>query len=92
MRKIITISTLLVVGLAVPALASDTDRRCTTDGDSWSVAPTEIRKGLEAVGYHVDHVKDERGCYEVKAVNDSGFPIEAVYDQATGELLWAKLR
>ncbi|SCZ06589.1 PepSY domain-containing protein [Microvirga guangxiensis] len=92
MRTIIMTSTLLMAGLAVPALADGSYRRCTPRDDGRIVAASEVSKELEAFGYRVDRLKAEHGCYEVRAVNDSGFPIKAVYTQATGELVQARLR
>ena len=92
MRTIIMASTLLVTGLATPALAGGPDRRCAPNAEGRTVAASEVSKGLEGLGYRVDRIKAEDGGYEVRAVNDSGFPIKAVYTQATGELVRARLR
>lgn len=55
--------------------------------------PTEaIRKTLEDLGYRVDRVKLNDGCYEARAVNDSGIPIEVRYHPVTGELVRARLK
>lgn len=51
-----------------------------------------IRTKLESMGYRVDRLEAEHDCWEVRAVNDSGFPIKAKYDRATGELIQARLR
>ena len=92
MRTIIMISALLAAGLAAPAMADGTDRRCAPSPNGRIVAPSEVSKSLESLGYRVDRIAAEHGCYEVRAVNDSGFPIKAVYAQATGELTRARLR
>ena len=92
MRTIIMASALLATGLAVPAMADDRESRCAPGLDSRIVAASGVSKGLEDVGYRIGRIRAEEGCYEVRAVNDSGFPIEAVYTQATGELLRARLR
>ncbi|SCY97839.1 PepSY domain-containing protein [Microvirga guangxiensis] len=91
MRTIIMASTLLAAGLAVPALADGSGSRCTPGPDGRIVAASEVSKRLEDLGYRVDRIKAEHGCYEVRAVNDSGFPINAVYAWATGELVQARL-
>jgi hypothetical protein len=90
MRTIIMASTLLA-GFAVPAMADGSDS-CTPATAGRAVAASEMSKGLESLGYRVDRIEAEHGCYEVRAVNDSGFPIKAVYVQATGELVQARLR
>jgi hypothetical protein len=92
MRTIIMASALLAVGLAVPALADGSDSRCAPATDGRVVATSEVSQGLEDLGYRVDRIKAEDGCYEVRAVNDSGFPIQATYAQATGGLVRARLR
>ena len=92
MRTIIMTTALLATGLAIPALADRPDRRCVPNADGRIVAASEVSKGLKDLGYRVDRIKAEDGCYEVRAVNDSGFPIKAVYAQATGELVQARLR
>lgn len=56
------------------------------------VSGEAIRAKLEGMGYRVDRLEAERDCWEVRAVNDSGFPIKAKYDLATDELVQAKLR
>ncbi|MBM6583866.1 PepSY domain-containing protein [Microvirga sp. BT689] len=92
MRTIIMASALLATGLAVPAMADDRESRCAPGIDGRIVAASEVNKGLEGLGYRVDRIKAEHGCYEVRAVNDSGVPIKAVYARATGELVQARLR
>ena len=57
------------------------------------VSGNTVRTKLEGMGYRVDRLLEaEHDCWEVRAVNDSGFPIKAKYDLATGELMQAKLR
>ncbi len=92
MRTIIMASALLAAGLAVPALADGSDSRCASSVNGHIVAAGEVGKGLEDLGYRVSRIEAEDGCYEVRAVNDSGFPIQAVYTRATGELVQARLR
>lgn len=56
------------------------------------VSSVSIRMDLEGMGYQVGLIEAERNCFEATAVNDSGFPIKATYDAATGELLQVRLR
>ena len=51
-----------------------------------------IRQTLEGLGYRVDRIRMDDGCYEARAVNDSGIPIEVRYHPVTGELVRARLR
>ncbi|GAA4531732.1 hypothetical protein GCM10023174_23630 [Chelativorans composti] len=92
MRTIAMTLALLMAGAAVPALADDDyacERPPVTSGQI--VTTAELAKMLEDQGYRVQEIEVKGGCYEVKAVNESGNPIKAYYDQATGELLWARL-
>jgi hypothetical protein len=82
----------LTLGLGGLAMAGDTDARCARDTASRSVAASTVQRALEDLGYRIDRVEAEHGCWEIRAVNDSGYPIEVTYDAATGELLQAKLR
>jgi len=91
MRPIIMTIALLATGLAVPAMADSSDNRCTPHADARTVAASEVSKGLEGIGYRVDRIKAEHGCYEVRAVNDSGVPIQALFHAGTGELVQARL-
>ncbi|WP_445503799.1 PepSY domain-containing protein [Microvirga sp. G4-2] len=92
MRKTIMTSALLATGLVAPAMADGRDKRCSPGIDDHVVAASDVRRRLEDLGYRVDRVEAEHGCYEIRAVNDSGFPIKAVYVRATGELVRARLR
>ncbi len=92
MRTIIMTSALLAAGLATPVLADGPDSRCTRSPDGRIVAASKVTRGLEELGYRIDRIRVEHGCYEVRAVNDSGFPIKAIYARATGELVQARLR
>jgi hypothetical protein len=92
MRTIIMMSALLATGLATPALADGPGSACAPSADGRIFTAGEVSKGLEDLGYRVSRIKAEHGCYEVRAVNDSGFLIEAVCAPATGELVQARLR
>ncbi len=79
-----------------PAIAGEGRR---ADPYHCRVAPGEarlpaetIRKTLEDLGYRVDRIRMDDGCYDARAVNDSGIPIEARYHPVTGELVRARLR
>ena len=85
MRKMLMTATMLLLG-AGSALAGEARLASADTGVSEA-----IRAGLESTGYRVDRVEAEHGGFEVRAVNDSGFPIKATYD-GRGELLRAALR
>lgn len=93
MHPIITVATLaLALGAAAPAVAGKAQARCPAPHGDPIVASDTLRQSLTGFGYRVDRIKLEHGCYEVRAVNDSGYPIKAVYDPGTGELVRARLR
>lgn len=92
MRTIIVTMTLLLTGAAVPAFAGGQDCHTPFNAQSKVMPVSEVARALEDMGYRVLEIEFEDGCYEVKAVNDSGYPIKALYDPATGELLGAGLR
>ncbi|MBV1796389.1 PepSY domain-containing protein [Siccirubricoccus sp. G192] len=93
----LALGTAAVVALAIaPALA---DEGRTATGDHCRTAPGAARlpaeaigKTLEDLGYRVDRVKMDDGCYEARAMNDSGIPIEVRYHPVTGDLVRARLR
>jgi hypothetical protein len=77
-------------GAAGAAIASES--RDAAAAASNGVSSDTIRTNLESMGYRVSRIEAEHGRYEVRAVNDSGLPIEVIYDGRTGELVRAKLR
>jgi hypothetical protein len=90
--RTIMMASALVAGLVAPAIAEASGTRCAAAPDGRPIAASEVIKGLEDLGYRVDRIKTEGGCYEVRAVNDSGLPIKAIYTRSTGELVQARLR
>ncbi|HEY7383800.1 MAG TPA: PepSY domain-containing protein [Beijerinckiaceae bacterium] len=85
MRNMLITATALVLGAG--SVLAEEGRRVTAS----PAMSSEIRAGLESTGYRVDRIEVEHGTFEVRAVNDSGFPIKATYD-ARGELIRAALR
>lgn len=92
MRTIMMTLTLLIAGTTLPAMAYGPDCPSNSTPDDHIVAISEVSRSLEDLGYLITEIEAENGCYAVRAVNDSGYPIKAIFDQATGELLWARLR
>ncbi len=90
MRTIIAAAA-LAFGIAAPALADEGRAACSAAPAQAGVPASAIRSSLEGLGYRVDRVKAEHGCYEVRADNGSGYPIKAVYHVGTGELVQARL-
>lgn len=91
MRTIRTGVAILALGVAAPAWA-DGDNHCANTSGGVPVPAAAIRSNLQDLGYQVGRIETEHGCYEVRAVNDSGYEIKATYHPATGDLVQAKLR
>ena len=91
MRTIGTGVALLALGFSASAWAGD-GSRCTSTSGGPAMSAASVRSNLENLGYRVDKIETEHGCYEVRAVNDSGYGIKAIYHPATGDLVRAKLR
>lgn len=85
-----------LAALATPALAHDGARRqaaaCRAAAGSPAQTEAAIRANLERLGYRVDSVRLDEGCYVARAVNNTGLPISVRYDPATGDLVLARLR
>jgi hypothetical protein len=98
MRKLLLTTTLALGGalFALPSLtpaladeAKDGSSLCQAGSGEARLPADAIRTTLEQLGYRVDRVKLDHGCFEARAVNDSGYPIEARYHPVTGELVQA---
>jgi hypothetical protein len=93
MLKLIALTAAAVgLGLGGFVLADENDTRCATRSDREAVASSVITRQLEDLGYRIQRTEMEHGCYEIRAVNDSRYPIEATYAPDTGELVSARLR
>ena len=101
MRKFLLTSALtLGAAAAIPAIAPAMAGEgrtagvydCRTTAGDTRLPADAIRKTLEDLGYRVDRVEMDDGCYDARAVNNSGVPIEARYHPVTGELVRARLR
>ena len=102
MRKILLTSALALGALAAaipgitPAMAQEGrdagPYACRTAPGEVRLPAEAIRKTLEDLGYRVDRIRMDDGCYDARAVNDSGIPIVARYHPVTGELIRARLR
>lgn len=91
MQKLV-IGTVAALTLAAAGAAVAGESLGVFPKGSDQVSGEMIRTKLESMGYRVDRLEAEHGCWEARAVNDSGFPIKAKYDLTTGELKQAKLR
>jgi ABC-type proline/glycine betaine transport system substrate-binding protein len=93
MRKLMTLTAVAAtLGFGGFALASENEVRCGTSSDRGAVASSVITKSLEDLGYRIQRMETDHGCYEIRALNDSGYPIEVTYAPSTGELVSAQLR
>ncbi len=104
MRKTLMIAAAAVTTAAVafgaagpastPAQAGEAKHaaRCATAAGAPWIGTDAVRRNLEELGYRVSRVKVEHGCYEARAMNDTGIPIELLYHPASGDLVRARLR
>ena len=90
MRTIMA-AALLTIGIAAPALADGGRAACSASPVLTAVPASTVLGSLERLGYRVDRMKAEHGCWKVTASNDSGYPIKALYHAGTGELMQARL-
>ena len=70
----------LALGAAGATVAGDSGR----SRSEASASGETIRTKLESMGYRVDRLEAERGRWEARAVNDSGFPIKVRYRHGDG--------
>jgi peptidase YpeB-like protein len=91
MRKILIAATAAVaLGAAGAVIAGESS--VPVRAGSNQVSSDSIRKGLEGMGYRVAGIEAEHDSYEIRAVDgDTGLPIKATYDAATGDLVKAKV-
>ena len=102
MRKILLTTALTLAATAAlapaiaPALAGEgrgaANGHCRAAAGEVRLPAEAIRNTLQGLGYRVDRLKLDDGCYEARAVNDSGIPIEVRYHPVTGDLVRARLR
>lgn len=92
MSKIVLIAAAaLVFGTVVPAVADDSEPQCAAAAAAQTVSADAIQAELEDAGYRIDEIELEDGCYKFEVMNESGYPVKAVYQPSTGELLRAEL-
>jgi hypothetical protein len=82
MRRIILALPLLCLA-ALPAWA---EIECSTPMDTWQPI-ADLRAEAVKLGWTVEKVRADDGCYHVKATDSSGKPIEGVFDPQTLKLL-----
>jgi hypothetical protein len=88
---VIATAAALAFGVAGAAIAGES--RDAAPAASEGASSDAIRTNLESMGYRVSRIVllAGHGRYVANAVNDSGLPIEVIYDGRTGELVRAKL-
>ncbi len=82
MTRIMLIS-LLTCLAAAPALA---EIECSTPMDDWKPV-AQLRAEAAKLGWVVEKIRADDGCYHVKATDSSGKPIEGVFDPQSLKLL-----
>lgn len=75
----------LLLALATPAFAEEANV-CNVPADKAQPMDT-LKAQLEAQGWTVRQIKQDRGCYEVYAVKADGTRMENLFDPATLEML-----
>ncbi len=86
MRRIIlaaTLACLAVPGLVGPALA---EIECSTPMDDWKPIAA-LRVEAVKLGWTVEKIRADDGCYHVKATDQDGKPVEGVFDPQSLKLL-----
>ena len=82
MRRILLIC-LLASLTALPARA---DISCTTPMDDWQPVAS-LRAEAVKLGWAVEKIRADDGCYHVKATDQDGRPVEGVFDPRSLKLL-----
>lgn len=83
MRRIILAITFSCLALA-PALADEVE--CTTPMDDWQPVG-DLRAEAVKLGWTVEKIRADDGCYHVRATDQDGKPVEGVFDPQTLKLL-----
>ena len=81
MRRIILALPLLC--LAAPATA---EIECSTPMDDWKPV-ADLRAEAVKLGWTVEKIRADDGCYHVKATDKDGKPVEGVFDPQSLKLL-----
>ena len=82
MRRIILALPLLCLSL-VPARA---EIECSTPMDDWKPV-ADLRAEAVKLGWTVQKIRADDGCYHVRATDKDSKPVEAVFDPQTLKLL-----
>ena len=82
MRRIILAATLACIS-AAPALA---EIECTGSMDDWKPVAS-LRAEAVKLGWTVEKIRADDGCYHVKATDKDGKPVEGVFDPQSLKLL-----
>ena len=81
MSRIILLGLLLAI--ALPAQA---DQPCSTPMANWQPVAALVAEA-EKLGWTVQKIRADDGCYHVKATDKTGTPVEAEFDPQTLKLL-----
>lgn len=83
MRKVLILAAVAAT-LSAPAVASE---YCTSGSHDQWMSREQITEKAEAMGYKVQRIKAENGCFEVHALNENGARFEIYFDTVTGEVV-----
>ncbi len=91
MRKFILYpAAALMIGAAVPALASDSEKLCSEPVTGQMLSVQDITSKATAMGYEVRKVEREGNCFEVYAIGKQGARVEIYMNGATGAVVKIK--
>ncbi len=85
MRRIIR-DIILAVTLACLAVPATAEVECSTPMDDWKPIAA-LREEAVKLGWTVEKIRADDGCYHVKATDSAGKPIEGVFDPQSLKLL-----
>ncbi|MBD8893546.1 PepSY domain-containing protein [Roseibium litorale] len=89
MKKLIAATAIaLSVAAAGSAFASGKEYKIDAPRDQWMTTDA-IKAKFKAEGYDVRKVKEEKGVYEVYAIDPKGAKVEQLVHPVTGEILGA---
>jgi len=90
MKKLsILIAASFALTAAIPAYASDNDRKCGVVTGAWMSADA-ARSIAASKGYDARRVKRDDGCLEIYATDKNGTRVEIYMHPVTGEIVRTK--
>lgn len=85
----IIVTATLTIAAAIPAQASDNDRKCGPVSGEWMSKDAAKTLATEK-GFDVRRVKRDDGCLEIYAIDKDGIRVELYMHPVTGEIVRTK--